>query len=319
MTTQHALACAMNYAADVNTSQFKYDPGHAAFALPIRQAMCVLCLALIAAASVDARTVYHCKRDGTVSLSTAPEPGSRCQAIEIDDHSAMPFERSGIRRGTLYRRQQGDRVVYGTRKLPGSVAIQKFDFTSRYTPGRRVTTGKPRLKVYQAAFRRAAKITGTDEAWLRAIAHIESAYQANAVSPKGAKGVMQLMPATARHYRVSNVFDPAQSINAGARHLRMLRDMYAGNRVLVAAAYNAGSGAVKRYGGVPPYAETQAYVRKVMQMYARYRTAMGTADSRGSEDAQSVAKTMANSLDWRSCTREHGQDRIQCATALRLQ
>jgi hypothetical protein len=261
---------------------------------------------LTTAVVVDARTVYHCMRGGSASLSTAPEGGSKCKSITIDDHSAMPFKRSGIRRGTLYRRQVGNRVVYGTRKLSGSVAIQKFDFSAKYS-ARRASLGKPRLDIYRNAFRRAAAATGTDEAWLRAIAHVESAFRANAVSPKGAMGVMQLMPTTARQYQVSNAFDPRQSIAAGARPLRMLRDSYAGDRVRVAAAYNAGSGAVKRYGGVPPYPETQAYVRKVMQMYARYQTAMGRTGRSPDTMAGSVAQNLSDTLKWRSCTNDRQQ------------
>lgn len=237
---------------------------------------------------LDARTVYHCVRGDSASLSTAPEPGSTCQGMEIDDHKAMPYTKYGIWRGTLYRRQVGDRIVYGTRKLPGSVEIQKFDFSARRAT-RRVRLGRPRLEPYKAAFRRAAANTGLDEAWLRAIAHVESAYRANAVSPKGAKGIMQLMPLTARTYNVSDVFDPEQSIQAGARHLRVLARRYRGDRVRIAAAYNAGSGAVKRYGGVPPYPETRAYVSKVIQMYRRYRVALRAAG--GSAGASTKART----------------------------
>ena len=257
-------------------------------------------LALLAPPALDARTVYRCTRDGSVSLSTAAEPGSRCQAIEIDDNSAMPFAQTGIRRGTLYRREQDGRTVYGTRKLPGSVAIQKFAFPDKRR-NRPRALGKPRLDVFKAAFRQAASRTGTDEAWLRAIAHIESAYKANALSPKGARGIMQLMPATARHYQVSDPFDPSQSILAGARHLRVLRDLYGGDRVRIAAAYNAGAGAVKRYGGVPPYAETQAYVRKVMGMYVRYRAAMGQLSSDASLDADALSHELADALQRRGC------------------
>jgi soluble lytic murein transglycosylase-like protein len=114
-----------------------------------------------------------------------------------------------------------------------------------------------------------------DDAWLRAIAHAESNFDALAVSSKGAQGVMQLMPDTALEYGVRDPFSPQQSIDGGARYMRALLRRYNGDRPLAAAAYNAGIGAVARYKGVPPYAETLAYVDKVMALYTRYREAMG--------------------------------------------
>lgn len=127
----------------------------------------------------------------------------------------------------------------------------------------------------QKQFKAAAKATGVDDAWLRAIAHAESNFDALAVSSKGAQGVMQLMPDTALEYGVHDPFSPQQSIDGGARYMRALLRRYNGDRPLAAAAYNAGIGAVARYKGVPPYAETLAYVDKVMALYTRYREAMG--------------------------------------------
>jgi len=103
----------------------------------------------------------------------------------------------------------------------------------------------------------------------------ESDYAADAVSVKGAKGVMQLMPETIGDYGVKDPFSAKQSILAGAKLLKALEDQYGGDRVLAAAAYNAGAGAVAQYGGVPPYVETQEYVAKVTTLYARYRQALG--------------------------------------------
>ena len=227
-----------------------------------------------------ARTVYRCVQGGTPSLATAPEPGSRCTPREIDDNAVkLPnlWGAMGVVNGTLYERQQDGRTVYSTRKLPGSVKV--LAFTVRTPPGEPAHAGlgrigRPQLDRYPAQFRAAAKATGVDDTWLRAIAHAESGFDAAAISPKGAKGVMQLMPETSQQYGVTDPFSSDQSIRAGARHVESLMRRYGDNLVLVAAAYNAGIGAVTRYGGVPPYAETQAYVAKVQVLQASYREAL---------------------------------------------
>ena len=98
---------------------------------------------------------------------------------------------------------------------------------------------------------------------MRAIIQVESGFDKRARSNRGARGLMQLMPGTARDMGARNAFDPRQNIFAGARYLRFLLDAFDGNVTLAAAAYNAGPTVVKRYGGVPPYEETQDYVKRV--------------------------------------------------------
>lgn len=223
------------------------------------------------------RTVYRCSRDGTVSLATAPEPGSRCKAITFDANSPKLPDLWGVpgaQRGVLYQREQDGRTVYSTRELPGSTRV--LAFTVPAPPGSPAhagldNLGPPQPEVYREQFRAAARLTGVEEAWLRAVAHVESGYDPMAVSEKGAQGVMQLMPETAAAYEVTDPFDPNQSVQAGARHLADLMRRYPRDLRKVAAAYNAGADAVDRHGGVPPYAETQAYVEKVMRLYGQYR------------------------------------------------
>ena len=246
-----------------------------------RRALLLLIATTMASPAAEARTVWRCLRDGTVSLATAPEPGSKCAANTLDDNAAaLPnlWGALGVFRGTLYQREQDGKIVYSTRNLPGSTPVQKFTVATPPSSSAHLGlghAGKPEVNVFKREFRSAAQATGIDEAWLRAIAHAESDYTADAVSVKGAKGVMQLMPETIGDYGVKDPFSAKQSIMAGAKLLKTLEDQYGGDRVLAAAAYNAGAGAVAQYGGVPPYVETQEYVAKVTTLYARYRQALG--------------------------------------------
>jgi hypothetical protein len=118
-----------------------------------------------------------------------------------------------------------------------------------------------------AAINAAAERHHVDPSLVRSVVKVESNFNPNAVSRKGAMGLMQLMPATARSLNVANPFDPAQNVDAGVRHLRQLLDNYGGNVQLTLAAYNAGSGAVARSAGVPRYRETQNYVRRITDLY----------------------------------------------------
>jgi hypothetical protein len=118
-----------------------------------------------------------------------------------------------------------------------------------------------------AAIEQAAARHNVDPNLVRSVVKVESNFNPNAVSRKGAMGLMQLMPSTARSLNVSNPFDPQQNVDAGVRHLRRLLDSYGGNVSLSLAAYNAGSGAVARSAGVPHFRETQNYVRRITNLY----------------------------------------------------
>ncbi len=127
------------------------------------------------------------------------------------------------------------------------------------------TTGNSRIDEIICA---AAARHGIEPLLLYSVMHQESAFNSQAVSPKGARGLMQLMPATAARFGVRNIYDPEQNIHAAAQYLRFLLDLFDGDVSLALAGYNAGEGAVKKYGyAVPPYPETINYVRKIKRRY----------------------------------------------------
>ncbi|MGA7045698.1 MAG: lytic transglycosylase domain-containing protein, partial [Candidatus Sulfotelmatobacter sp.] len=128
--------------------------------------------------------------------------------------------------------------------------------------GTSVTSGDIDSAIEQAAARH-----NVDPNLVRAVVKVESNFNPNAVSRKGAMGLMQLMPSTARQLNVKNPFDPEQNVDAGVRHLKQLLESYGGDIKLTLAAYNAGAGAVARSSGVPRYAETQNYVRRITNLY----------------------------------------------------
>ena len=133
--------------------------------------------------------------------------------------------------------------------------------------------GNVRLNMdsYAAEVRAAANEFGVDEAIVRAIIHAESAFRANAVSHAGAQGLMQLIPATATRFGVSDAFDAGQNIRGGVQYLAWLLKRFDNDLTLAAAGYNAGEGAVDKYNGVPPYKETRRYVERVGMLADRYR------------------------------------------------
>ena len=127
---------------------------------------------------------------------------------------------------------------------------------------------------YQDEIAAAAREHGVDEAVVRAIIHAESAFNPNALSRVGAQGLMQLMPATAERFGVSNAFEPKQNIRGGVKYLAWLLKRFNGNLTLASAGYNAGEGNVDKYKGVPPFNETQRYVERVAILADRYRGAV---------------------------------------------
>ena len=124
---------------------------------------------------------------------------------------------------------------------------------------------------YDEVIRSASDRHSIDADLVRAVIKAESGFNSNARSSKGAMGLMQLMPDTARLYNVLNAYDPVDNVDGGVRHLRMLLERFQGDLRLSLAAYNAGSGAVEKFGGIPPYVETREYVRRVLRFYDAFR------------------------------------------------
>jgi soluble lytic murein transglycosylase-like protein len=128
------------------------------------------------------------------------------------------------------------------------------------------TTGSAEVDGYLI---QSGKSNGVDPLLIYSVMHQESSFKSRAISPKGARGLMQLMPGTAMRFGVTNIFDPRQNIEGGARYMRFLLDRFDGDVNLALAGYNAGEGAVEKYGWrIPPYAETQEYVRRISRRYS---------------------------------------------------
>ncbi|MBT0662744.1 lytic transglycosylase domain-containing protein [Geobacter pelophilus] len=124
---------------------------------------------------------------------------------------------------------------------------------------------------YETLINKYSQQYGVDRALVKAVIHAESGYNPNAVSRKGARGLMQLMPKTAEHLKVADTFDPAQNIRGGVKYLRFLLDTCKGDETLALAAYNAGLSKVAQHNGIPPYIETRNYVEKVMSYKNTYK------------------------------------------------
>lgn len=124
-----------------------------------------------------------------------------------------------------------------------------------------------RAQRYAPLIERVASQHGVASQLVRAVISVESCFDPNAVSSVGARGLMQLMPSTAKHFGIVNLFNPADNLQAGVRYLAGLIKRYHGNLQLALAAYNAGPGAVQKYGGIPPYPETRKFVRRVLAGY----------------------------------------------------
>lgn len=184
-------------------------------------------------------------------------------------------------RADIYTYTDSDGVVHYSNTPPsGRRDVRRIPTTERPTeaaqpgaPSASRGTRDPsseRYHRYDAFIREAAALYRLPESFIRAVIRVESDYNQGVVSRAGASGLMQLMPATAARMGVTDVFDARQNIMGGTRYLRILANHFNGDLVLTIAAYNAGEGAVLRYRGIPPYEETQRYVRRVLRWYYEF-------------------------------------------------
>ena len=191
--------------------------------------------------------------------------------------------------GGIYRYVEKDgTIVYTNVPPPGAKKAAKLKGTFSEAPAPSAPArGRARTpEEFEAHIVAAATRYRIPSALVRAVMHTESNFNTNALSPKGASGLMQLMPATASDMYVKDIFDSRDNIEGGVRYLRVLANLFEGDMVKMVAAYNAGPEAVRKYGGqVPPYAETQAYVRKVLQLYFHYKERERLAKDEPREDS----------------------------------
>ena len=182
---------------------------------------------------------------------------------------------SATRQRAIYKSRGANGVVHYSDRKPRNASYVVVSFyCPACDPKSPIDWTRTRLNInaYRAEIDTNAASWGVDPALVRAIVHAESAFNPKARSHKGAQGLMQLMPGTAMQYGVIDAYDAAENIRGGVQHLAGLLKKYNGDIRLVAAAYNAGEGAVKKYGGVPPYDETRVYVERVGTLVKRYQS-----------------------------------------------
>ena len=180
-----------------------------------------------------------------------------------------------------YRQVMGSVKKTSTRKRSSYRPCYKYNYHELQNKSRR----------YQKSIEEASRLHGVSQELIKSVITAESCFKVKARSHKGARGLMQLMPATARRFGVRNSYNSHQNIGAGARYLRWLLDRYQGNMHFALAGYNAGEGKVDRYGGIPPYKETREYVRRVMGVY---KTLYGKRERSANETSTNLTKTRAD-------------------------
>ena len=179
-------------------------------------------------------------------------------------------------RAYLYQMPDGSRIVsdHPLINTKAKLVRSSRELTNMgHYVARRTLRAKRQMRALSAMIYHQSKKHGIDESLVKAVIYAESYFNPHATSRKGASGLMQLMPATAEKYGVSDLYNPRQNVIAGIKHLRYLMTLFPDNLKFVIAAYNAGENAVTKYKGIPPYRETQGYVKKVMKHFKRFQLA----------------------------------------------
>lgn len=283
----------------------------------LRILLLLLSMPLLAAPSADAAagTLYRCKGAGGETAFTSSREGySDCKLIQTVPDSPAPAASPAptatspdanvefrtapgstppeapsaaakpdrVTRGAVYRYVKDGVTHYTNRRPAGVNAAVLFSyiescFACNVSSAVDFQNVALKTDLFIDEIGRSASNHGVDPAFVRAVIHAESAFNPNAMSNKGAQGLMQLMPATAERFGVIDPFVPAQNIEGGTRYLGWLLNRFNGDTRLAAAAYNSGEGSVDRFGGVPPYDETQVFVERVGILHQRYGAALASA------------------------------------------
>jgi len=188
---------------------------------------------------------------------------------------ALSFVPTDVRAAIyLYEAPDGSKVITDSRVRKKGYKLKRTYATKTYRSGgaKAPYYAKPIKSRFDALIVNTALKYDLEPSFIKAIIHVESAFNESAISHAGAMGLMQLMPATAADYQLKqDHFNPNLNVEAGVQHIKDLVSRYDNDKKLILAAYNAGAGAVSKYNGVPPYEETQNYIKKVMKLYKVYK------------------------------------------------
>lgn len=210
---------------------------------------------------------YMKESESSVSAAASSKSSERFvvkSPVELSTQQTPPVEKSAEGAYNVYGKRHAEEKAANAEKAKEERYIQSLKNSSLPFSSRR--------ELYNSIIEESAKKHGIEKELLKALVHQESSFTENARSPKGALGLAQLMPSTAKSLGVDmdNILSPKENVGAGAKYLSMLLDKYKGDKELALAAYNAGTRSVDEAGGIPPYEETQNYVKKVLGYYSNY-------------------------------------------------